>query len=119
MKNVTRQYKDVNSYDKIYLADTGRTIKVRVEDISTSPSILSFRVTGSWADDKTGKALAFDTGEPFIVEPHELVIRLDSEVDLVKAIEAARLDMARRVEIAIENHIARQALKGIKRKSHV
>lgn len=114
--NITSQFPDVNEYDRVYSSDSGYAVKVRTEDISPSPSQIGFRITGSWVDEATGAAKAFGD-DYFIVEPHEVLIRPDSETDLAQVVEDGRLLMVRRVEAAAINYAAREALTGIKPKS--
>lgn len=114
--DITDQFEGMNAYDRVYSSDSGYTVKVRTEDISPSPSQMAFRITGSWADDETAAAKTFGAGF-FIVEPHEVLIRPDSETDLAERIEEGRLLMVRRVEAAAVNYAARESLTGIKPKS--
>lgn len=116
MQDVTDQFADVNEYDRIYRTPSGVLAKVRVEDVSARPSVVSLKITGSWAEDETGKAVQFDDGW-FIVEPHEVTLRAETPVDLPALIEAAREKMALRVEAAAVNHEAMCALPGIKPKA--
>lgn len=113
--DITDQFSDVNPYDRLYSSESGYTVKVRVEDVSPSPFNLSFSVTGSWADDETGRARSFDAGH-FIVEPHELAVRPDTAADLAQIVEDGRRLMVGRVEQAAIHYAARQALSGIKPK---
>lgn len=114
VSDITSKFEDVNAYDRIYRCQRGHVVKVRVTDRSASPASLIFEVTGSWADEATGKARWFDTASLFLVAPHELVIRSETETDVGGEVEAARLVMVERVSLAAANHTARQALQGIR-----
>lgn len=115
IENITAQFPEVNDYDRVYRSDSGYTVKVRTEDISPNPSQLAFRITGSWVDDETAEAKVFGDGY-FIVEPHEVLVRSDTETDLGTVVEDGRLLIVRRVEAAAINYAAREALTGIKPK---
>lgn len=110
IKNVTRKFKDVNPYDQLFSNDQGHLIKVRVAGRPAVSETLTFDITGSWADEKTGKARLFDDGSPFILAPMELTVMPDSAVDLPAQIEAMRLKMVETAGRAIANYIARQQL---------
>lgn len=112
--DVTGEFQDLNPYDRIYRVDGDFLAKVRVEDNSPSPSIVSFKVTGSWAD-ATGRARTFEDGH-FIVEPIEVVIRPDSPTAMADLVEAARVRMANMVCAAAANRQAMEALAGVKPK---
>lgn len=114
--DITDQFENVNAYDRIYRSESGYTVKVRTEDISAFPAMLSFRITGSWADDVTGQARPFGAGW-FIVDPHEVAIRSDSLDHLADRLQAGRNLMVGRVELAAINYAARLALGGIKPKA--
>lgn len=116
IKDITDQFTDVNEYDRIFQCSRGHTVKVRIEDISPTPSALVFRVTGSWADDKTGKARLFDNAQPFIVDPHEVTVNTDSEVDLTATLDEARHRMVERVSLTAANYFAKQSLLGVRHK---
>lgn len=116
--DVTTQFDDVNPYDRLYRCKRGHVVKIRVTDRSASPSALTFEVTGSWADEGTGKARSFDTASLFIVSPHELTIRAETETHVGAEVEKARLQMVERVSLAAANHIARQALQGVRATPH-
>ncbi|QBX38679.1 hypothetical protein E4M02_11190 [Brevundimonas sp. S30B] len=116
MEDVTDQFDDVNEYDRLFRTPQGYLAKVRVEDISANPTVVSFKVTGSWADDATGKAKPFGQAW-FIVEPHEVTARPDTPVDLPALIEDARERVALRVEAAAVNHEAVCSLPGVKAKA--
>lgn len=113
-RDITSKFEDVNAYDRIYRCKRGYVVKVRVSDRSASPAALIFEVTGSWADDETAKAKRFDAASLFIVSPHELIIRAETETDISGEIEAARQLMVERVSLAAANHKARQALRGVR-----
>lgn len=110
--DVTVQFEGVHPYDRLYRCESGCTVKVRVVDTTTAPGSLSFRITGSWVDPETADARPFGDGW-FIVDPHDLIVRSDTPVNLTQTVEAARIHVVRRVEIAAINHAAKEALTGI------
>ncbi len=112
--DATSEFSDVNAYDRIYRCTGGCLAKVRVEDNSPLPTVMSVKVTGAWADDQ-GKARVFDAGH-FIIEPIEVPIRPDSATDPAQLIEEARVTMAQMVCEAVANHQTIQAL-GVKPKA--
>lgn len=114
IEDVTDRFGDVNAYDRLYRCTRGYIIKVRVTDRSATPSALAFEVTGSWADDATGKARRFGASRHFIVSPHELAVHSETETDVAAEVEKARLLMVERVSLAAANHYARQALQGVR-----
>jgi len=111
--DISDRFTDVNPYDLIFSSPSGYTVKVRVEDISMGVSALSYRITGSWADDETGQARIVG-GAAFIVEPHELVIRPDTDTVVTDQVQAAREHVVRRVERAILNHVAGQSVAALR-----
>ena len=115
--DATSKFKGANDYDRIYRCARGYTVKVRVIDKSPTPSALTFEITGSWADDKTGKARLFDNATPFIVDPHELSVQSGTEVDLEELLETARVLMVERVSLTAANYFAKQSLLGVKLKN--
>lgn len=110
--DITDQFDDVNPYDRIYRSTSGYTVKVRTEENSPTPSITSVRITGSWADDETGKAKTFSAGH-FVVEAHEVPLRADTPVNVEAAVLAGHHLMVARVEAAAINYDALQALGGL------
>lgn len=110
--DITDQFEDVNAYDRIYRSENGYTVKVRVVETSPTPSNLAWTVTGSWADDETGKARVFGDGH-FIVEPFDVTVRADTVDDLAQRIENGRRIIVGRTEAAAINYAAREALAGV------
>ena len=113
-KDVTSKFRDVNEYDRIYQTEHGYHAKIRTVQRPSDPGILCFEITGSWVDDKTGKARVVDD-LTFIVTHHEVTVRSESPTDLVQAIEDGRVLMAERVDLAAANHVAMKAMAGVKK----
>lgn len=114
-KDVTSKYKDVNEYDRLYETGRGYVVKVRVTARPMLSESITFDITGSWVDSKTGKARAFEDGEPFIVPKDQLTIAGDSPVDMETELQDARLRMVNRVDLIAANYYAAQALKHVRR----
>lgn len=107
---VTSKYSDVNPYDRLYRDEHGYVIKVRVAARPAVSVSMTFDVTASWADDKTGKARLFDDGAPFIVAPMELTVMAESDTDLPALLDATRMKMVTAAGRAVANYYARQQL---------
>lgn len=106
---ITDTFDDLNAWDRVYRTESGYTVKIKVQDISTTPALTSLRVTGSWVDDVTAKAKVLDEAY-FIVEPHDIVFKTDSPVDIPAAVNEASLKVVQRVELAAINYAARASL---------
>lgn len=117
IEDVTSRFKSINPQDRIYRCERGYCIKVRVTDKTHTPARLDFVVTGSWADEATGKALVMDDFGPFVAGAHEVSIAAETEVDVSEKLEEARLFVVARTSLAAANHYAREALKGVRRAS--
>lgn len=110
--DVTARFEDLNPGDLVFRAEDGTHVKVRVVNTSAAPDRLSFRVTGSWVADETGKARPFGEGH-FIAAPHDVTINADSDVDVATVMEQARQAVVIRVARAAANVRAAQALTGV------
>lgn len=117
IEDITGRFDAVNPADRMYRCTRGYTIKIRVTDISATPGQLVFRVTGSWADDATGRAKVMEGLGPFVAGVHEIVIASETATEVAEHLDAARMKVVGQVSLAAANHYAREALSGVRARS--
>lgn len=108
-KDITSKFRDINEGDRVFSTEHGFTAKIRTLRRVASPGVICVDISGSWVDDKTGKAKVLDETY-FVLQHHEITVRAETATDLLADIEAGQIMMAKRVDLAAATYLAAQAI---------